>query len=460
MSTGGGLLDLVARGKKDTFFTSNPKVSFIHSVYKRCGAFTQEIRYTQPRNNPEWGHWTEFEIESIGDIMKNPTLLIDLPSWLPPKQTEQNLTSITTDQDGVQYGYCRNIGINMIEKVQIFSDQIMIQEYWGHWLQLRIAMSKKAPIYGTMANRTDPKYICHAATPPRLYIPVPMVGNQANDDQGFPIVALKQTKFRIRIFLRKIEEVIEASDKRINPNPWAKSLQQQTLTHKTIDTTSFTSLQKYEMKSPIITLETTQIYVPRDVQELLKKTVLSLPFIQTQLSKFTIESNKWPQTSNSTVSIPYPLDFTGTISRLIVFVQNEASILAGQQYDISDATGNEFLKTIRLNSGTIDRLNTFSTNIWCNVANYYKNERQPCISKTNTDPANVYTLTFGQDLSQRPLGTFNMSRVNNNAMLYVDLAPIMPDPRTNSKKAYLYVFAEAWNVLEIKDGVALVLFAD
>lgn len=453
MSSGGGLLDLVARGKKDTFFTQNPKISFIHSVYKRCPAFTQEIRYTQPRNNPEWGHWTEFEIEPIGDIMRNPTLLIDLPSWLPLAQAEQNLTSITTDQDGIQYGYCKNIGMLMIEKIQIFMDQLLIHEFWGNWLQFRAAMSKKSSIYNAMVNRTT-DLLCHGATPPRLYIPLPMVGNQAPNDMGFPLTGLTRTRFRIRIFLRKLDEVIEASDGRLNPNPWAKTFTQIQQTQKT----QFTTLNKYEMAPLNITLETTQIYLPRDAQELLKKTTLSIPFIQTQLSKFTIETNKWPKNANTTVTIPCPLDFVGAISRLMIFVQSDASEKSGQLYNITNTTGQEFLNNIRLNSGTIDRLSQFPTHIWRDIANYYKNERQP--HQGAQGPLNVYTLTFGQDSTHRPLGTFNMTRVNNNAVIYVDLAPNTIDPRTNSSKSYLYVFAESWNVLEIKDGRALVLFAD
>jgi hypothetical protein len=118
-------------------------------------------------------------------------------------------------------------------------DQLLVHEYWGHWLQLRTAMSKNAPVYAKMANRTNTDYICHAATPPRLYIPIPMVGNQAKDDQGFPLTALKQSRFRIRVYLRKLEELIEASDGRLNPNPWSKEFQQQT--QQTQQTQTFTT---------------------------------------------------------------------------------------------------------------------------------------------------------------------------------------------------------------------------
>ena len=120
MASGGGLLDLVARGKKDTFFTQNPKISFVHSVYHKTSPTTQEIRYTHPSNKPSWGQYVEFDIERVGDIMKTPVLLIDLPSWLPGPQALQNKTSYTYDESGVEFGYCQDIGPLLIEKVQIF----------------------------------------------------------------------------------------------------------------------------------------------------------------------------------------------------------------------------------------------------------------------------------------------------------------------------------------------------
>jgi len=153
MASGGGLLDLVARGKKDTFFTQNPKISFFHSVYTKAGPSTQEIRLTQPRNRPEWGKWTDFDIEFVGDIMRHPVLLIDLPTWLPVTQARQNQTSITTDLSGVQYGYCQDVGALMIEKVQLFMDQYLVHEFWGQWLEWRVSTESQAPVYGSIAGR-------------------------------------------------------------------------------------------------------------------------------------------------------------------------------------------------------------------------------------------------------------------------------------------------------------------
>jgi len=459
MASGGGLLDLVARGKKDTFFTQNPKISFVHSVYHRTSPTTQEIRYTHPSNKPAWGQAVEFDIEHVGDIMRNPVLLIDLPSWLPGPQALKNKTSYTYDASGVEFGYCQDVGPLLIDKVQIFCGQYLLQEFWGQWLEWRASMDKKATIYGSVAGRTS-KPLCKSATPSRLRLYLPILGQQNEYDKGFPTIALSGQIFKIRVFLRKLEEVIEASDGRLKPDPFNKTFFQKTSSEAS--PTEFVSLKRSQIPGPTITLETTQVYVGRDAQELLRKTVINVPFIQIQNSVITIEDGKWTPIvqANTTVQLALTLDFVGAVSRLMVGVQTDASIQAGQRYNLNPPTGNvtQFLQTLRFNTGLIDRLNEFPATIWRDEANYYKNLREP--RDPNDNPLNVYTLTFGggQDTTM-PMGTFNMSR-SDTQILYVTLSPIANDPRSNSRKAYIIVFAEAWNVFSIKDGKGSLMFAD
>jgi hypothetical protein len=458
MASGGGLLDLVARGKKDTFFTQNPKVSFIHSVYTKTNPSTQEIRITQPRNRPDWGHWVDFDIEFVGDIMRNPVLIIDLPTWLPPQQAKLNSQAITSDLSGVQYGYCQDVGALMIEKVQFYMDQYMVHEFWGQWLAWHISTQFKAPIFGKLGGHRTTDPLCKSATPKQLRVYLPILGNQKNDDKGFPLIALYKQNFRIRVHLRKLEEIIEASDNRINPMPWGKDFIQKTSNAE--PGTNFKTLSRSQIPGPLIVLETVQAYIPKDAQEMLKKTILHVPFTQVQLCEFTIEDARWFQgiVPSDPVVMALPLDFVGAVTKLTVGVQSEANIRAGQRYNLSPPEDSlEFLQSLRFNTGTINRLNEWSSAIWRDLSNYYKNEREA--RDINETPLNIYTLTFGGRDKKNPTGTFNMSRTNTQ-VLYISLANISKDSRTNSRKSYVYVFAEAWNILEIKDGTAMLMFAD
>ena len=466
MSSGGGLLDLVARGKKDTFFTSNPKICHFHSVYQRQAAFTQEIRITQPRNNADWGKYVDFEIEPVGDIVKNFVLLINLPSWLPPEQARQNPTSITSDLNNVTYGYTQDIGTALIDKVQVFNDQILLHEFWGTWLNWRSGQQVNAPIYAQLQGRhpPTPHEIAKAATPiSPLRVNLPILGDQRHDDMGFPLTAVTKQRFRIRIHLNKLEDLVESSDNQIKPSPWGKTFKQQTSRNQ--PATQFQTLQRYQIKPPTLSLETTQVYIPRDAQEYLKRTLISLPFQMTQQCIFTVEDNKWlPALNiNTTVSVPLPLDFIGPTSRITVGIHSEANQMSNQRYILfaPDAVNSSFIKDIRLNMGTIDRINKWSSTIMRDIANYYKNDKETRDPYGN--PLNIYTLTFGLKETQteqyRPLGTLNLSR-SLEATLYVDLAAVSADPRSNSRKAFIMVYGESWNIFEIRDGQGKVLFAD
>ena len=102
MSAGGGagLLELVARGKKDTFFTGDPKISFFHSIYRRASPWLRETRYLLPRNEGDFESYIDFTIDPVADIVKDIHLLIQLPTWLPPSIAAINGTSVICDLSG------------------------------------------------------------------------------------------------------------------------------------------------------------------------------------------------------------------------------------------------------------------------------------------------------------------------------------------------------------------------
>jgi hypothetical protein len=150
----------------------------------------------------------------------------------------------------------------------------------------------------------------------------------------------------------------------------------------------------------------------------------------------------------------------GAVSRISVGVQSETTIKAGQLYNLAPPPGEmtQFLRTVRLNTGLRDRLNELDVTLWRDVANYWKNDRSP--GESSDSPHNIYTLTFGsEDDTNSPMGTFNMSRADTQ-VLYTTLAPISADSRSKSRRAYITIFAEAWNLYEIKDGKGKLKFAD
>jgi hypothetical protein len=455
----GGLLELVARGKKDAFFTANPSVSFFHSVYRKAAPFTEEVYVSQPRNNAEWGRWVEFEFEHRGDLVRKMYLRFTLPTWLPDSVASANGTSVVADPGGVTYGYCNNVGYRIIDKIQLFHDQVLLQETYGEFLDWRIRQTNSATtslvIGGSSGYRGSSALdIGRSATPGQLRVPVPFIGWEAIGDQGFPMCAMRKQRFRLRILLRSLEDIVVASDGRAAPNPWNTTMRIQRSAGGPLET--FTTLPKSAMSKGIgITLETSQVYLPRDVQEWLRIQKWRIPYKNIQIQEFTIEDNQWNAAATAAVAnfqLPFRLDFVGPAIRLLAAVQGEGARLAGDRtIYLANA-----VRQIRLNVANIDRLQPFSAPVYRDIVGYWKNARVPQDLNDGSRPQEVYNLVFGGRDSPQPAGTLNFTRAVTPE-LWLTLGSIPIDPRTRLRKSFLIVYAETWRIWEIKDEIGTIL---
>jgi hypothetical protein len=465
-SRSGGLMELVARGKKDIFFTANPTVSFFHSVYMRSVPFTKEIYITQPRNQPDWGRWVDFDIDHRGDIAKNFYLHIQLPTWLPPLAVAANPTGIVTDASGVTFGYTNSIGLQVISKIQIFQDQVLIHENYGEYLTWRQRQKAETGtvflMNGEVGSRLDtPLAIGRSATLPELRVSIPIIGAQQAFDPGMPLVALSKQRWRIRIYLRKLNEVVVASDGRLQPQPWGgKPLRIQATEDGPIDTTQVTL--PLEDVNPIqMSLESTQIYLPRDANLWIKSQTLRIPYTNVRHEEFTIEDNSFTAASPpylATVQLPFTIDMIGSVSRMLVGLRSYASTLAGQRNILNASDGSAFITSLRLNISNIDRIKQWDTAVFREVTSYWKNIRMG-MDFAFPIPQEVYNITFGTFDTTQPAGTLQFTRAVL-PVLYPILAPIPMDPRNNSRKTFMMTYGEAWNMFEISGGKGKMMFDD
>ena len=465
-SRSGGLMELVARGKKDIFFTANPKVSFFHGVYMRSVPFTKEIYITQPRNAPDWGRWVDFDIDHRGDLAKYFFLRIQLPTWLPPLAVAANPTGIVTDASGVTFGYTNSVGFQLINKIQVFQDQVLIHEYYGEYLTWRQRQKAETGtiflMYDEVGSRIEtPLGIGRSATLSELRVPIPVIGSEQLFEPGIPLVALSQQRWRIRIHLRKLNEVVVASDGRLLPQPWGgKPLRIQATQYGPVDTTQVT-LPLEEIQPIQMSLESTQIYLPRDANLWLKSQTLRIPYTNVRHEEFTIEDNSFTAASPpylATVQLPFTIDMIGSVSRMLVGLRSYASTLAGQRSVLTASDGSEFLASLRLNISNIDRIKQWETAVFREVTAYWKDIRVG-LDFTYPIPQDIYIITFGAFDSAQPAGTLQFTRAVL-PVLYPILAPIPMDPRNKSRKTYLLTYGEAWNVFEISGGKGRMMFDD
>ena len=456
-------MELVSRGKKDVFFTANPKTSFFHSVYARAAAFTKEIYIAKPRNTPEWGRWVEFEIEHRGDLVKHTYLRIDLPSWLPPSVWSANARGRVTDASGVTFGWCNNIGFQMIEKIQMFQDQVLIQELYGEYLDWRLrqlhGIATSYVLQSSIGSRNETALaIGRGANPQSLRVPIPLLGWQHFGDPGLPTIALRSQRFRLRVLFRRVEDLIVASDRRLRPSPWGRALSVQTQADGPV--TSAVALSRDAFPPLEVAFETTQLYVPADVGTWLRSQTIRFPFVSVQSDTFTVEDTQMVAAfmgAPGAFSIPFTLDIHGPANRLLVAFRTEANTLAGARTQLLAPNGGGLVTALRLNIANIDRLRPAPVAVWRDVASYWKNVKSALDLEHPNQLAEIYTLTMGGFDRHRPEGTLSFTRATGTT-LYATLAQIPYDTRNVSRQMSALVYTELWGVFEIAGGRGVILF--
>ena len=293
MSAGGGagLLELVARGKKDTFFTGDPKISFFHSIYRRASPWLRETRYLLPRNEGDFESYIDFTLDPVADIVKDIHLLIQLPTWLPPSIAAINGTSLIRDLSGNSYGYTNHIGYYCIQKVQLFQNQLMVYEDFGEAMWLR-AQSKytngKISVVNSLTGGHDGSLleIQRNATPGQLEVKLNLPFDSLPKDFGIPISAISPFSLKIRIYISKFSQIMESSSGVLAPNVFERTMTVQSTLGGT--PTNFVTKKKAELGRPNFQLRVQYVYVDSVCQKLLRETTWKVPFLRCIANQFTL----------------------------------------------------------------------------------------------------------------------------------------------------------------------------
>ena len=110
-----------------------------------------------------------------------------------------------------------------------------------------------------------------------------------------------------------------------------------------------------------------------------------------------------------------------------------------------------YIQSARLNIAKLDRIKEWEPEVFRRVTAYWK--------QVNSNPYEVYTMTFGGFDYHMPMGTLSFTRAIL-PILYITLAAIGLDTRTRSRQAFALLYTESWNVWEIQNGAGRLMFDD
>uniref|UniRef100_A0A6C0ICC2 Major capsid protein N-terminal domain-containing protein n=1 Tax=viral metagenome TaxID=1070528 RepID=A0A6C0ICC2_9ZZZZ len=442
----GALYDLVARGKKDTFFIRDSKESenLFDARYETVPAYIPELRKIVPRNRIQWGTTCEFEIEKAGDILIEPTLLIDLPSWLPTAAAKANNNSVIQELGtNNRYGYTNGIAYFLFEKIQFYQDNILLQEFSGDSLfaQRHLKGTYNSSFLEdalTGVHDGSPFAIQRNATPGRLRLRLPLPFCQHADEGGLPLCATLTQQFRLRLTLRRLEDLVEAAlpCSPVKPAPWGKTF-------------SFgVSLQRESIAHPTILLENRQLYIGPNAQSAFQQMneEYVIPYSRLYENSFTFGPTDYAALQSGLPMTKRLIDGRHPAEQIFWFVRSRDDIAANRlwHFEASNTSG-QYYNTINLTVAGKSRETDWTPLVWTDIETHAKLERDSGRS------IGVMNWSYGMSHSMRgpiemqPTGTLNFTSADRPT-LYVALTA------ANTSNTIMNLLVDGYATYEIKKG--------
>lgn len=438
----GALYELIARGNKDVYFFNDDfsALNPFDNQYSLTPGHVHELRRIPPLNSADFGRTSEFEFEVAGEIYTDPTLVIDLPRWAPSAQI--------TDLSGTAYGYTNGIAYFLFKNIQVYQDQILLQEFSGDALYLASRTQSslsQAFLDNAITGLHDGSFasIQAAAQPPRLRLHLPMIGCQHPDDGGFVSIGARNQTYKLRVTLRKFEELLEATDGRAFP----KVLQRSDF----IDATGQPVSTLKNIPGPQIQLETRHIYVDLATRKALQTATLTIPFSRLYENVFTFGPKDYEPLKRQAPAIATRrLDAVHPASRIIFAFYSKSDLDANKYVKLG---GTEYYNAISLVIAGRDRETLFTPLVWNRLQALAKGDRDPGVG------IGLMSWELGDIRGRRPPyarqpeGTVNFSSADRPT-IYVDLKDL---PEKNTE---LRVIVDTWALFEFEQGRGQLRYAN
>lgn len=255
----GGLIQLVGVGAQNELVNGNPSMTHFRAVYRRHTNFAMEsIRMTFTSSNLEFSttqtRTISCRIDRYAQLLHDTYLVITLPDiWSPLKFVGVDLPPGYQEGDGAnsigyEFQWIKNIGYNLIDRVDLTMNGQAIQTLRGEWLKMysylthdrnkRLIVDQmvgNVPEIYDPANAYDrqnqyPHAVVSPSTPldgPMTTIPEPSIRSRQlviplhfwfseNPGTVLPLVALQNSEVYINVTLRALNDLYTVVD--VNPN--------------------------------------------------------------------------------------------------------------------------------------------------------------------------------------------------------------------------------------------------
>jgi len=476
----GAVLDLLSRGKKDAYFTQGATSGLFGGRWGTRSPSTREIRTEYPFSPARFGHWVDIDLPRVGDMLMSADIHIQMPTWLPSRVAALNKTNPVSianpaaSSGSCAYGWTNGIGNFLINRWSLFLDNIELQQGWGEyndWQPDSETTQMRAPLlhqYTGSHDGTDFS-IAKNATPPELVFRIPLVGCQGKGDTGLPLAAFRGQRLYVRLWLLSLEECVESGllyyapslgtpqypVYQICPAPWDGLAIYDSNGNLLPEVT----LPKHEINHPVLYGRYSVLHLDDDMKAELRSTHHTILYKQQLRQDFVIESADL----RLGTSIKKRLEITGLFQRLILGFISLARLRQNKYRDTNplrtgDGTGigsgiaaGSWAANLSLIVNSTERILPWPTKKFQVVAQNTQLGRDV--------ERNLYFIVFGVSPDAEPAGPCNLARTQK-VLLSLDLSVSAIDPAVDTRQAFGAVMGEAWNIMDIQDGVARLRFVD
>ena len=418
MPGGGGLLQLVAKGKQDVFLTGNPQVSWFKMVYRRYTNFAIESQPMYFDGSPNFGKRITCNVPRRGDLLGQVFLEVTLPA-------------LTYSDGCTPVKWVNSIGHALIQEISFEVGEVEMDKQTGEWMEMWsryvVPDSHKQGFYN-MIGKVDNYNPSQGVG--KLYIPLQFWFCR-NPGSYLPLLALQYHQVRINITLRPLTELI-------HPDPAAA------------ENPAVPCVPIYNSANNPIDLMLYGDYVYLDTEERRRFVSSAHEYLIEQV-QFT------PPISipAAATTVTVPIEFNHPIKEFFWYIQRDYMTKSLEWFNYSSLGINEIGNRTDLLSQCVIQFDGFDR-FYKRDAGYFRLV-QPYQHHT-VIPIESFIYSYSLALrpeEAQPTGSANASRIDS-LVFQIDLNTTTSPPRGNS---HCVIYAINNNVFRVIEGFGGLLFS-
>ena len=211
----GGLLQLIAKGRQDTFLIDNTTNQFLYSYVKNSNYALETVNLSTISGIPNFGNTIECTIPRLGDLLNNVYIKIKLP--------ELDRINIVGNFNNSRVSWTKFVGQVLIKNIklviggqEIISMSSYMQNIYSDFTDdgdCKIAMVGKVGSLNNPSEKIEEDV---------LYIPTMFWFSDINNKKmNLPLIALQYSEVKLVIELNDFNKLYRISELKIVPDPYA-----------------------------------------------------------------------------------------------------------------------------------------------------------------------------------------------------------------------------------------------